>query len=302
MNIYDYFYSEEVANEFKKVKHNFSYKEMFIIIYLSYKPIELKVKGMKNIIENCKDYDLIVQAQKVIESYDELLSALKCSDGDCYYKVKFENAPYDLCPVFRMYDDAINYINESKNGLFDNEEYDANDFKERYSITKTEYFDNGENSLELKFIYDINDEIVDIKIDGERYIEDYDLINTYISTPVIFDNNGMRIINIYNPDFEEVEETYLLSDHQQNYYELRDEERSKLDEYSKTKGLLYSGPVSEYLTLSEDGIIKKEHQYVHEFMNMYFINESETILLEKQMKLKIEREIIRKMEEGNDNE
>ena len=58
-DIYDYFYSKEVVNQFKGVFHNFTDEEKVYIIYKSYKPLEFKIKGLKYIRYTCNNPKLI---------------------------------------------------------------------------------------------------------------------------------------------------------------------------------------------------------------------------------------------------
>ena len=72
LNIYDYFYSKEVADKFVECKHEFNFKEMTYVIFYSFKPLNMKIEGLKQISNECNDKELKELISKLLESYEEL--------------------------------------------------------------------------------------------------------------------------------------------------------------------------------------------------------------------------------------
>ena len=299
-NIYDYFYSTEVANHFKSIFHNFTDEEMVYIIYKSNKPLSFKIKGLKYIRYTCIDPKLIKDIDIILEEYNEVYKTLESDGEDAYYKVEFEDEKYINIPVFKTYNDVKKYVDQERKRkeaeLKKAEAYCVD--KRKYKVTKYEFFDKKFGYVEYGYIFNQNDEILSVRFRGEKlsFPKDCEIMPyLYVETPIIYENNGMRIVDIYDPDFTIQRESYLLSKNQTQFNETRTADRLLYvledKDYYNSK---LTGPLADDVFVNEQGNYERSYKCINEFMNMYFVSDEE-INTEEHKKLQVLRKIIKEL-------
>lgn len=263
-NIYDYFKSEELVNDLKKLNWQFSELEMIKLIYESKKPIEFKIKGLEYIAENTDDESVSELARKIINMYNDMFDVMEETNNNTYYRVYATDLEDNT--VYRTLAEAISLLEEIASETFF--------ARETFSITRYEYDEEAKEIIDLTFIYNLDSEIIDIVHKNENYL-DYDLYeldDIYINLPVVLEDCGLQMVAIYNPNPEECEEYYLLSDNQKERKAELEEILSKHEYVTKSK---FNGPVYVSKSIDRNDNIVPMYGCINNFVNMYFINEEE---------------------------
>ena len=268
INIYDYFYSKEVANQFKQSNHEFTPAEMVYIIYKSYKPLSFKIQGLNHIKGICNDKELIEDIDAILEEYEEDIETFEYDEEESYYKVELDREDAVENHTFKTFVEAKKFIDDERQG--------KNRKICNYKITKYEFCEDESNHVEYNFIK--------AKI----------MQCLYVKTPQLYENNGMKLVKIYDPDFTKDEKVCFLSDNQSYLNKVRIVKKIKNvlngNDHCNTKLI---GPVGESFYVDEKGEVVKTYKFVNEFMNMYFVNEGQ-LEDDYQNKLEMLREKLRK--------
>ena len=262
-------------------------KEKVYIIYNSYKPLDFKIKGLNYVSKICNDYELISNINSILEEYDLDIDTLENSEEHSYYKLEFEDKKMVSGLTFQTYDEVKDFIKESGN-------------QGKYKITKYEFDDPFLGVIENNFIFDENNEIISVKYENRKmgFPIDCNLLHGLIvETPSIYEKNGMKIVEIYDPDFTTKNKLYLLSNDQDKFNAARLADILLAEKDSKEFfGGKFTGPIAEDLIVNKDNEFERKYKCIYEFMNMYFVDEDNTSLNKEHIKLQVERKIIQEME------
>ena len=289
INIYDYFYSKEVANQFKQSNHEFTPAEMVYIIYKSYKPLSFKIQGLNHIKGICNDKELIEDIDAILEEYEEDIETFEYGEEESYYKVELDREDAVENHTFKTFVEVKKFI--------DDERQRKNKKICNYKITKYEFCADESKHVEYNFVFNEDDEIISSMYENKRLgfpINAKIMQCLYVKTPQLYENNGMKLVKIYDPDFTKDEKVCFLSDNQSYLNKVRIVKKIKNvlngNDHCNTKLI---GPVGESFFVDEKGEVVKTYKFVNEFMNMYFVNEGQ-LEDDYQNKLEMLREKLRK--------
>lgn len=208
MNIYDFFYSKDIAEHCQNIGHQFSPLDMTVITYLSKNPISAKHLMYRHIIAEYSDMpihksvnfdarDSLHDYLRELMEYEErgiqkvttaepgavFRARVRCLvtfSGECDYR--------EINGCFSTYEKAVAAVHENWNWTED---------KVRFSEISKEFINKGNSSRSVRL--NENDEIIELNYYEEDELDLPDMIFFHLPVPFV-KGDLVRFNSIYSDD------------------------------------------------------------------------------------------------------